>query len=257
MKKRNGFTVSEVIITLFLIGVIAMMTIPSVVSDYRKKIYSTSLATAVAGLNSAMTTMIEKEHVNNLLETRAWQDILGTDEVTYHLTGGDNGNSDNFVREISKNIIVTRPRQEEPGEAYRRFGNSENADDNEFRLADDDIVVRSKKGIDYIFRININSGTHEVKNEVEALREGFNYTENAGEVYIDVNGVNNGPNITGRDFFVFDLGADGRLYPYGGGDYNYYHDDNLCRNDELRVECGKDARCCSSYMMEFGYNMDY
>ena len=40
MKIKNGFTLAEVLITLGIIGIVAAMTLPSVIADYKKKLFT-------------------------------------------------------------------------------------------------------------------------------------------------------------------------------------------------------------------------
>ena len=54
MKKR-GFTLAEVLITLAIIGVVAAISIPSVISNTQQQEFKTGLRKAVSVLNSAIT----------------------------------------------------------------------------------------------------------------------------------------------------------------------------------------------------------
>ena len=54
MKKR-GFTLAEVLITLAIIGVVAAIAIPSVISNTQQQEFKTGLRKAVSVLNSAIT----------------------------------------------------------------------------------------------------------------------------------------------------------------------------------------------------------
>ena len=54
MKKR-GFTLAEVLITLAIIGVVAAIAIPSVISNSQQQEFKTGLRKAVSVLNSAIT----------------------------------------------------------------------------------------------------------------------------------------------------------------------------------------------------------
>ncbi len=58
MKKRNAFTLAEVLITLGIIGIVAAMTLPIIVEDYRKKSTAESLRKAYAELNSGLQMAI-------------------------------------------------------------------------------------------------------------------------------------------------------------------------------------------------------
>ena len=55
MKKPNGFTLAEVLITLAIIGVVAAISIPSVISNSQQQEFKTGLRKAVSVLNSAIT----------------------------------------------------------------------------------------------------------------------------------------------------------------------------------------------------------
>jgi len=55
MKKIKAFTLAEVLITLAIIGVVAALTIPSVISNSQQQEFKTGLRKAVSVLNSAIT----------------------------------------------------------------------------------------------------------------------------------------------------------------------------------------------------------
>ena len=55
MKRFYGFTLAEVLITLAIIGVVAAISIPSVISNTQQQEFKTGLRKAVSVLNSAIT----------------------------------------------------------------------------------------------------------------------------------------------------------------------------------------------------------
>lgn len=55
MKRMQGFTLAEVLITLAIIGVVAAVAIPSVISNSQQQEFKTGLRKAVSVLNSAIT----------------------------------------------------------------------------------------------------------------------------------------------------------------------------------------------------------
>ena len=71
--KKLGFTLTEALLALAIIGVVAALTLPSVTLEHRKRTYSASLAAAVSDFETAMSTMIVREGVYDLPETRAWR----------------------------------------------------------------------------------------------------------------------------------------------------------------------------------------
>ena len=58
MKSFRGFTLAEVLITLAIIGVVAAIAIPSVISNSQQQEFKTGLRKAVSVLNSAITMNI-------------------------------------------------------------------------------------------------------------------------------------------------------------------------------------------------------
>ena len=52
---KRGFTLAEVLITLAIIGVVAAIAIPSVISNTQQQEFKTGLRKAVSVLNSAIT----------------------------------------------------------------------------------------------------------------------------------------------------------------------------------------------------------
>lgn len=71
--KRNGYTIAETIITLAIIGVVATLTLPTLATNYKKQAYASSLSTAIANFENAMTTTIMQDGVAELFETKAWK----------------------------------------------------------------------------------------------------------------------------------------------------------------------------------------
>ena len=59
--KKHAFTLAEVLITLMIIGIVAALTIPSVISNYQQKEFKTGLKKAVSVLNEAIQLNIVQE----------------------------------------------------------------------------------------------------------------------------------------------------------------------------------------------------
>ena len=79
MKNRDfkkGFTLAEVLITLAIIGVVAAMTIPTLISNYKKHTVETKLKRVYSVMNNA----IKLSTIDNG-ETATW-DTLGTSSTT-------------------------------------------------------------------------------------------------------------------------------------------------------------------------------
>lgn len=70
----EGFTLAEVLITLGVIGVVAAMTLPSLVNKYQAKVLETGLKKSYANLQNAYTLTKASLGVTNLKETYAVYD---------------------------------------------------------------------------------------------------------------------------------------------------------------------------------------
>ena len=55
---KYGFTLAEVLITLGIIGVVAAMTMPSLIAKYQKKVFATKVKQTYAILSNALTSSI-------------------------------------------------------------------------------------------------------------------------------------------------------------------------------------------------------
>lgn len=75
--KKLGFTLAEVLITLAIIGVVAAMTIPTLISNHNKKVVETKLLR----VHSVMNQAIKMSTVDNG-ETVTWKGI-GNKSATY------------------------------------------------------------------------------------------------------------------------------------------------------------------------------
>ena len=85
MKKRNAFTLAEVLITLGIIGVVAAMTLPTLIQKYQDKSDYTHLKKIYSQLLQA-TLSLEQEY--GPVEGWEWtDDHLGRGELL-HLPGG-------------------------------------------------------------------------------------------------------------------------------------------------------------------------
>lgn len=60
---RFGFTLAEVLVTLGIIGVVAAMTIPSLISNYKQKVYITDWRKTYSEIAQSLRLMQENEEV--------------------------------------------------------------------------------------------------------------------------------------------------------------------------------------------------
>jgi prepilin-type N-terminal cleavage/methylation domain-containing protein len=68
---KKGFTLAEVLITLCIIAVISVLTLPSLIKDYKYKVYSTSIEKTYSQLTDAVKSIMNDEMTNSFYATTA------------------------------------------------------------------------------------------------------------------------------------------------------------------------------------------
>lgn len=244
--KKLGFTLAEALLSLAIIGIVAALTLPSVTLEHRKRTYASSLASAVSDFETAMSTMIMRDGVYDLLDTKAWKYVK--DELSGEL---DKDTTYTEAQDFEEHVkFFSRP----IGGGYSAYyGNDQLVYTfNKTALKEDDNSDLSKaspfemkNGIVYFLYIDTENITKKL--EEDMLNNGSHLYANAASVVIDVNGKEK-PNTIGRDIFFFILGADGKLFPYGGKDHTIWSDTEIVAINGIE----KTAELVNNY-----YKMNY
>ena len=194
--KSAAFTLAEVLVTLGIIGVVSAMTVPTLMQNYQRQSYVTQLHKVYNEMSQVFQQMMTDRNALNLKETG----LLNTTEQAtetfknYLKVVQDCGN--NFSPCFASEYHSTTGSSIKTVEA--------NWWSSSFVLADG-AAIGLHGLIDY-----------------SAGNVSYPY----GYMYVDINGAK-GPNITGRDFFLF-----------------YYFNDGTL-DDVVTPEC-KTAGICSS-----------
>ena len=119
MNKKSGFTLAEVLVTLMIIGVIAAMTVPSLMQSTAQQEYKAALKKSLSMMNQAITMNyaldgvdasdgayttangvipLFKKRMNVMSETTT--SIYTADGIYYQVTGGQNANCTNASETI-------------------------------------------------------------------------------------------------------------------------------------------------------------
>ena len=247
--KKNGFTLVEIILALTVVGVVAALAIPPLVSNYRKQSYSSVLSNAISTFETAMGANMLKEGVDDLLDTEAWKGIKSSTIYTLkNLSTTKDEEINTFMGNLGKSLALSNFNKTKL--AYKKLASGS------YSSTDLNDAVRfiAKNGVEYLIYIS-DVKKSKAKSESDAFSNNVNYTNKAAVVYIDVNGAKL-PNILGRDLFKFDLGTDGKLYPHGSSDYCYFNEDTY---SDIEKECvtNKKGEFCAAYLIKNGYKMDY
>lgn len=193
-EQKTAFTLAETLITLGIIGVVAALTIPSLVSKYQKHVYYTQFRKAATVLENAIN-QYNLDHSCG----QCGNDHYG-DQVCNNLSF----NEDFFDFAADKlgeymNVVqwITDDNYEEVCEGYKKQPPAGAYDgtwrgDPDTSLCQNDYSSRYNKGYGFI--------TNDGMLFILAIDGG----NGAGSI-VDINGPNKGPNIYGRDMFVFYL----------------------------------------------------
>jgi prepilin-type N-terminal cleavage/methylation domain-containing protein len=230
--RKNGFTLAEVLITLGIIGVVAALTMPSLIADYKKKVYVAQLQKAVSSLSQGFSMMKTTEGI----------DLLEDSEFVQSMREGD-GYGEAVETVLKKYFHVVRT---DSGRRWQRFTKYSSLSGKKIDTSDDEsnwTVIYLADGS----RVSFYEYWHRPNDYPRYLY-----------FYIDVNGDKK-PNQLGRDTFEYILSDEGVLYPYGSetsavefGLGYYWRDYSGCETS--RPSSGES---CAARIMENGWVMDY
>ena len=239
---KKGFTLAEVLITLGIIGVVAAMTLPSVVANYQKTVWVAQLKKNYSMLEQGFQKMLADDGVDNLSDTQVWSEMTSGCSQS----GGCEPLKKYFKFEI-KDAPTYSYSPLGGGSQWTWFQNGHMVFNDGARL------------IYYGFSKNPSELTAEKC--THAKSEGAKYCSSIGTFAIDVNGLR-GPNELGRDIFEFRLSNTGRLIARDTLDWLCVSDYSCSKTNattHLEYSCshmsgGYSAPAC---IIEAGWKMNY
>lgn len=226
--KFFGFTLSELLLALGIIGVIAAITIPSVSGNIQKRLLSSQIRSFVADVQHLMDRQLATKNARTLEDT-------------------DFANLDSLFSDNNFPVVYTCENGAECWtQTYKRL--SDMADITESRILGENIdtngrTVKLKNGAIVTFQ-------HRTVSNNTTVDPTDKYY---GMFRVDVNG-DEGPNIVGRDVFWFLITKKGKIY-------DYYTTTNTTKpSDAVILSKCTDATTisnCLSVLMKNNWNMDY
>lgn len=183
MKKKKAFTLAEVLITLGIIGVVAAMTLPSLVNKYKAKVYETGLKKSYANLQNAYIMTKANLGVSNLQREFA----------TYDSENRVYPRAQEFISAFYNELKVIKSVD---NQSYTNFNNTGKTSPSTCATACPHItkILPDGSGVGSF----INSGTI--------------------YFYVDTNGPYKGPNRMGFDAFSFYVTTKDKIMPLKNGD---------------------------------------
>lgn len=223
--KKSAFTLAEVLITLGIIGVVAAMTLPTLIQQHQKQVYVTQLQKAVNTWDNMMRKMQADEGVTELKDTELFSKAICSDyDCEWFNTTDYNYVNYTALEEIVVKYLKTAKICKQ-GECTNEYKNNQTY---KIKTANtiNDIYCEYNS---YAFPAR-SVGFYAVDGAIYYIGT---YGFSGLYVIIDVNG-NKKPNTIGRDLFTFDL---------------MNHDNNY---KGLRPEDN-----CTESVMTNGWKMDY
>ena len=119
--KKNGFTLAEVLVVLGIVGVVAALTLPSLMSNTTSAQIGPKLAKAVAMFDQANTALLNEQGADSLTET----DLLSNKyqkEIIKYLKSAEGGSITNTPPGFSSNSIIATITAKD-GTVYQAYSN--------------------------------------------------------------------------------------------------------------------------------------
>ena len=225
----NGFTLAEILITLGIIGIVAAMTMPSLIANYRSKVAVTQLKKMYSVMSQAMLFTVQKDGDYSSLDLAA----------------------DNL--ENAKNWYNTalKPYLKITNDCFNKAGCW--ADTGTKTLNGGNPKYNSGNiGIGYgIIVFNTIDGYAVSVDTYRAASDGNFFGTGLTDgsfivIYVDINGQKL-PNVIGKDTFVF-VFSDKGLIPAG----------RYATDDEVNADCSKTGNgyFCFEKIMRNGWEID-
>ena len=187
---KKGFTLAEVLITLTIVGTIAVLTIPQVMQDYKYKLYTTQLKKVYSEISNGIELAKNTENTDDFFETASFNATSNAQHgAQYFLT--------NYIKNINDYSCG------EDAKCYTaQIRNGANYTPVELSYESLNTSTPISNGL---------SGQHCAQTKTGAtICAGFaGAGEDARLIFtVDVNGIN-APNTSGRDVFALFVDTQG------------------------------------------------
>ena len=208
-KKLFGFTLAEVLITLGIIGVVAAITLPSLIQNYQKKTYIEGLKVGVSILEQGFKAAMADDGVDDLADTTLWKNCDGTD-IPYSSPEWRNKCQPELSKYFKGIKFESVPDMQALGDSSNIMTNTDTCrklvgKTNKWYYLNDKSKCRGWKNI----AVTLANG---MRADMSIGSEAVSYS--AGFINgLDVNG-GKAPNTWGRDTFTLLILRDGRVVGY-------------------------------------------
>ena len=228
---KKGFTLSEVLVTLGIVGVISVLTVPAVMKNYRKKVYVSKLKQTYSQITDATRAIMADEQADSFYQTTAGVSSNCTDPANpkgacYFLR--------NYFKTIKENCnVLTADTDAARAKLCVSVGSNKKPTD---RDAYTNLLGGNAGTLYGQYCVQTTSGA--------AICQGYRLKNGLPNVTfnIDINGPEK-PNITGYDVFYLEVKPDGTLVDY---------DENNADNCGISTSAG-----CFERIVRDGWKINY
>lgn len=231
MKKKLGFTLAEVLITLGIIGVVAALTAPALVQNTGSAQIGPKLAKAVSTFEIANQNLLNEAAMDTLTAANAFN-------------GDSNISAENYVNNLANYMKISYLDETNDNTKYKDLLKNFHGENYLSGLSGGlDMVSAALLGFvgvqqlalskdNVLYGIGI-AGTPASVNTNEPV-----YKRQIGMLLIDINAKAE-PNRLGRDAFFFKLCADGSLQPVGGNGWSVTDGDKYNWKTGTKDKCNE------------------
>ena len=78
---KKGFTLAEILIVMGIVGVIAALTLPMLMTSVSNKSNAANLSAAISDVENAFTYMLTSEKVGDILDSDFWRGEFDSDSI--------------------------------------------------------------------------------------------------------------------------------------------------------------------------------
>lgn len=220
---KKGFTLAEVLITLGIIGIVAALTIPAVMKNYKNRVYVSQLQKVYSQISDAAKSVMNDEQSSNFYTTTAGAIHSCSDPNNGKCESGAGYFLNNYFKTVKKNcgIFGTANANSCVVQQYKSI------DGRNAGSIGGDYCIQTSNGA--AICMNLTRRAADPNNPLTAY------------LNFDVNGPAE-PNITGRDVFMVEIRPDGTVVDF---DTN----ENNCSNPN--------SGGCITKIINAGWKMEY
>ena len=221
---KVAFTLAEVLITLGIIGVVAAMTLPSLIQNYQEKVRVSQLKKAYATISNAYISVLNEEG-----DMSEWADVETWDDVT-----------DKFAKYIINKVKVCKDAQ---GGCFAPIVRKDLTGNKVQNIANYSAIISSDG--------TVIAFSAQVPLEEAKSCSNLNYCFN---IIVDING-DKLPNQFGIDTFIFQVGKE-KILPRGAS--TTHGKETLCnpKGNSRDADGWYNGSGCAAWVL-YNENMDY